>query len=89
MGAQFTPGPWSVANGCDQYVAAEGKWVASTMGVRGEEGAANARLMANAPEMLSALYQYVDDLRYPPTGDSIQRRIERAEGLIAKVLGEA
>lgn len=40
-------------------------------------------------EMLEALHQYVSDLRYPPEGDSIQRRIERAEAVIAKARGDA
>jgi hypothetical protein len=44
-----TPGPWSVANACDQYVSAGGFWIASTMGVKGSKGAANARLIAAAP----------------------------------------
>ena len=47
-----TPGPWSVSKGCDQYIGAEGFWIASTMGVRGLEGAANARLIAAAPDLL-------------------------------------
>lgn len=38
-----------------------------------------------AAEVLATLYQYVDDLRYPPVGDSIERRIKAAEAVIAKV----
>lgn len=44
---------------------------------------------AHTAEMLGVLHQYVSDLRYPPTGDSIQRRIERAEAVIAKATGAA
>lgn len=39
--------------------------------------------------MLEALCQYVSDLRFPPQGDSIQRRIDRAEAVIAKATGAA
>lgn len=45
---------------------------------------ANARLIAASPELLDLAYQYMSDLRHPPTGDSIARRIERAEKVIAK-----
>ncbi len=39
---------------------------------------------ANAHEaMKAALVQYISDLRYPPTGDSVQRRIEQAERALA------
>lgn len=50
---------------------------------------ANARLIAAAPELLDLAHQYLSDLRRPPTGDSLQRRIERAEAVIAKAVGEA
>ncbi len=48
---------------------------------------ADARLIAASPELLDLAYQYLSDLRYPPTGDSLQRRIERAEAIIAKATG--
>jgi len=50
-----TKGPWFVSKGSDQYICSEGKWIASTMGVAGEQGAANARLIAAAPSLLEAL----------------------------------
>jgi hypothetical protein len=51
----YTPGPWHVADGSKQLVHAGDVWIASTMGVRGEVGEANARLIAAAPEMREAL----------------------------------
>ena len=49
-----------------------------------KEAEANARLIAASPELLDLAYQYLSDLRRPPVGDSLQRRIERAEAVIAK-----
>lgn len=40
-------------------------------------------------EMLSALHQYESDLLYPPTGDSLERRLERVRKVIALARGEA
>ena len=42
------------------------------------------RLIVCAPAMLAALYQYRDDLRYPPAPDSVKRRLAMIEALIAK-----
>ena len=42
------------------------------------------RLIVCAPDLLSALYQYRDDLRYPPAPDSVTRRLAMVEALIAK-----
>jgi hypothetical protein len=55
----FTPGPWSVSKGSPQLVGCEGFWIASTMGIQGDEGEANARLIAAAPEMLAALQKLI------------------------------
>lgn len=100
MSAQHTPGPWEVAKGCDQYVAAGGFWVASTMGVRGEEGAANARLIAAAPDLLEALLtkrDYVADaasgaLTYPDSGEGFKlmaaEDLARIDAIVAKARGE-
>lgn len=49
---------------------------------------ANALLIATAPELLDLALQYLADLRHPPTGDSIARRIAAAEAVIAKATGE-
>lgn len=87
MSGEHTPGPWSVSKGCDQYICADGQWIAATMGVRGYEGAVNARLIAAAPDMLAALHQYANDLRYPPAADSIPRRLAMVEALIKKASG--
>ncbi len=64
-----------------------------------EHGEASLDAVANAAfivracnahdAMVEALRQYVSDLRYPPQGDSIQRRIERAEAVIRKATGGA
>lgn len=43
-------------------------------------------VFAAAPELLEALHQYRSDLRYPPTPDSIDRRIAMIDSLIAKAL---
>lgn len=53
-----------------------------------EVAVANARLCAVAPEMLVMLCQYADDLRYPPEGDSRERRLAAAQALIAKATGQ-
>lgn len=38
-------------------------------------------------EMLTALHQYANDLRYPPAADSIPRRLAMVEALIKKASG--
>lgn len=45
---------------------------------------ANARLIAQAPELLALAYQYQSDLRHPPTADSVTRRLERIAAVLAK-----
>jgi len=44
------------------------------------------RLMSAAPELLALAVQYRDDLRYPPTPDSTQRRLAAIEAVIAKII---
>lgn len=39
-------------------------------------------------EVMQTLYQYESDLLYPPTGDSLQRRLERVRSVIAKASGD-
>ena len=51
--------------------------------------AANVRLIAAAPDLLEAVIQYRDDLKRPPTGDSIERRLAMVNAAIAKALGAA
>ena len=50
---------------------------------------ANARLIASAPDLLEAVIQYRDDLKRPPTGDSIERRLAMVNAAIAKATGAA
>ena len=40
-------------------------------------------------EVLELLWQYSSDLRYPPTGDSLQRRLERVDAMVSKIEGKA
>jgi len=49
---------------------------------------ANARLIAAAPDLLALAHQYRNDLRYPPTADSITRRLAAIDAVLAKVKGE-
>lgn len=46
-------------------------------------------LITAAPDLLALAHQYVSDLKYPMDEDSRQRRIERAEAVIAKATGAA
>ncbi len=97
MSGGHTPGPWKVSSGCDQYVCNGGFWIASTMGVRGEEGAANARLIAAAPDglafalahdayMLAAGYASPDDRHLHPNSAANWRQ---CRAFIAKATGGA
>lgn len=47
----------------------------------------NVQLMLRNEELIDLAYQYLSDLRHPPHGDSLQRRIERAEAVLAKAKG--
>lgn len=40
-----------------------------------------------ADDLLEAVIQYRDDLKRPPTGDSIERRLAMVNAAIAKVMG--
>lgn len=93
MTAEHTIGPWrlnagteTVIMGGSQYAIARAECGGMT-GIKLPEAEANARLIAASPELLELAYQYVSDLRHPPTEDSRQRRIERAKQVIAKALG--
>lgn len=56
---QHTPGPWNCAQATAVY--ANGRWIADTSqpGAFTEEQAANARLIAAAPELLTALVKVI------------------------------
>jgi hypothetical protein len=45
---------------------------------------ANSGLLSLQSELLMLAHQYISDLKYPPTGDSIARRIAAAKAVIAK-----
>lgn len=102
MGAQHTPGPWhvhveqeyNIGRTKSVYICAGVGWPAGQLArVNAADGLyerdANARLIAEAPAMLEALFQYRDDLRYPPTGDSRLRRLERVNAILARIDGES
>jgi hypothetical protein len=93
VSAAHTPGPW-------EFVQA-GSGDFPTWNVRiGDRGFirlpatadmdvmdADARLIAAAPELLALAYQYANDMRYPPTADSRERRLAAALAVIAKAEG--
>lgn len=54
----------------------------------GENNLADAHLIAAAPDLLEAVIQYRDDLKRPPSADSIERRLAMVNAAIAKALGE-
>ena len=96
MENNHTPGPWEIKAYSDTILISHYSGMGSNEPVARAEPArspaireANARLISAAPELLDLAYQYLSDLRYPPTGDSLQRRIERAEKVIAKARGIA
>lgn len=94
--ATHTAGPWRVGPVDDTAVtAADGTEIchASGDGDYDDDAVwpvmeANARLIAAAPDLLALAYQYRDDLRYPPTADSITRRLAAIDAVLAKVKGE-
>lgn len=91
MNAQHTPGPWSYVRNPENtrwiIDSAPAHGIACTAGHE-PDNEANACLIAAAPELLSLAYQYLSDLRRPPTGESLERRIEEARRVILKALGD-
>jgi hypothetical protein len=97
MSGEHTPGPWATDHECahESVIGPNGAMVAdcAIFGMskifreRGGNNVANARLIAAAPDMLTALHQYANDLRYPPAADSIPRRLAMVEALIKKASG--
>lgn len=94
--SKHTPGPWRVEHsapeeGFDAWVIDDPTHgytiatVADTFNKR-SENAANAHLIAAAPEMLAALKEYVRDYGDNEDGDS-QLMAEKARAAIAKAEG--
>ena len=76
----FTPGPWHVANGVQ--IRSERDQIARVWMMRSGEGKANARLIAAAPELYSALSRIVE-------GDNSEGAFLEATAALAKARGEA
>jgi hypothetical protein len=54
-----------------------------------DEAIANMHLIAAAPELLQLVAQYRDDLRRPPSPDSVERRLKAIDAVIAKAEGRS
>lgn len=92
MTSTFTPGPWIAEEGVGKGAWIKGaseEWSALACGDTHETANANARLIAAAPELLELACQYRDDLRRPPSPESIERRLTRIADIIAKATGAA
>ena len=94
MSGQHTPGPWQIgltANRCQIYTRSGYSvgFAREEFGkINGTTAEANARLIAAAPDLLALAHQYRNDLRHPPTADSITRRLAAIDAVLAKVKGE-
>lgn len=92
MSGQHTSGPWSYTRNPENtrwiIDSAPNHGIACTAGYECDNEA-NARLIASAPDLLEAVIQYRDDLKRPPTGDSIERRLAMVNAAIAKATGAA
>jgi len=91
-----TKGPWDTRDddkritvGCGLVEGPNGYDVAEVYNddCDRDEAWANARLIAAAPDLLALAYQYRDDLRHPPSADSITRRLAAIDAAIAKATG--
>lgn len=96
MSEKWTPGPWTHYDDSKNpqhrhVIASRGKTVAHIYCTRGDEtpDAANALLIAAAPDMYEALSCMFD--RWEPDSDGGQDRLmwERARAALAKARGEA
>lgn len=83
-----TEGPWGIDQNARTIGVFAGDLVVAEIDAADDCAWADARLMAASPEMLVMLCQYADDLRYPPEGDSRERRLAAVEALIAKATGK-
>ena len=84
--SKHTPGPWSVGNptGFRNQISIEPA-IGCVYGA-GDEIAANARLIASAPDMLEALEAIADFA--PGYGDVCEIIAQRARAAIAKATGD-
>lgn len=84
MSHTSTPGPWRTEHwgkGEAQVVGrVNGKPALVCAGVLNADG----KVIAAAPDLLALAYQYRDDLLYPPTADSRERRLAAIDAVIAK-----
>ena len=87
MEAQHTPGPWSVAigDGCFVVETNDASIRFVIHGSNQEGDAANARLIAAAPDLLDALCMVLDD---PEALDGRPLTYECVRAAIAKATGE-
>lgn len=90
--SKYTPGPWMARFEKVRYVifvdGEIGEKALATTGGAYPDSEANALLIASAPDLLEAVIQYRDDLKRPPSADSIERRLAMVNAAIAKALGE-
>jgi len=91
MNSPNTLGPWHLKewHGDFEITAKANSVNVAVVWGNDESDIANARLIAASPDLLDLAYQYLSDLRYPPTSDSRERRIERIQHVIAKATGAA
>jgi hypothetical protein len=91
MSAEHAPGPWKAVSadngsgylaGVYDVVAHDGQVVATTAGQ-------SLDLIVAAPDLLALVIQYRDDLRHPPTPDSVTRRLQAIDAAIARATGAA
>ena len=93
MMTKHTPGPWRYASSLGIVEAPCGTGICDIYESRVSSPPdlqlrANARLIASAPDLLALALQYRGDLRYPPSADSITRRLAAIDAVLAKVTGE-
>ena len=97
MGYKHTPGPWSVKKHFSEWLIGDGNYlIATTAGspahlgrASAERDAANARLIAAAPDLLKALEDCVAVMDRELAGlKVIQPEFSAARAAIAKATGE-
>ena len=92
MSAPHTPGPWTFVQGGSGNFPTWNVRIGSNLvtlpsAASMETLDADARLIAAAPDLLALAYQYASDLQYPPVADSLKRRLDAIESVIAKLEG--